>query len=72
MFAQLHKLTDGSYAISADGVWMPGAYESAEAAELAFGFPDVILQRLQDAANNRSGGIGGTITLADLRSVTPS
>lgn len=59
----------------------PGAYENEEAADLAHALlgSDALkyyeawdlLQRLQDEANARNGGMGGVITVADLKAVTP-
>ena len=62
----LHKNKDNTYCISSHQVWLPGVYEDTRAANRAFKYDDFILQKLQEAANIRAGGQGGTITNADL------
>lgn len=59
----------GNFVISSHGVWMPGSYESKRAARYAFRFRNEELKKLQDAANARVGGAGGTITLEDLKAM---
>lgn len=66
----IHK-TEGGYVISSHRVWMPGCYEDERTARYAFRFDDEVLQRLQDDANARAGGTGGTITWGDLARATP-
>lgn len=56
----------GNFVIAEGQVWLPGSYESRQAADFAFVFSYQALQDLQDAANQRAGGTGGTITMADL------
>lgn len=62
----LHQQPDGCFVISSSGVWLPGAYEDSRAARFAFRLPDESLQRLQDEANIRAGGVGGVITWSDV------
>lgn len=67
----------GECCISDGGGWLPGAYESREAAELALVHATTdhyrMLPRLQKQANERNGGTGGVITLADLLAcITPA
>jgi hypothetical protein len=59
--------TDNGYTVSAYRSWLPGFYESKRAARNAFKLDDEVLQSLMDAANQRAGGSGGTITEADVR-----
>lgn len=61
----IHKVGD-KFVISSRGSWLPGAYEDERAARYAFRLPDETLQSLQDVANQRAGGTGGTITWGDL------
>lgn len=56
----------GGFVIAENGVWLPGSYATHEAAARAFDLPDDQLQALQDAANERAGGVGGVITAEDL------
>ena len=63
----IQKIESG-YVIGANQVWLPGVYESKRAARFAFRFNDEELQDLQDMVNKRAGGVGGRITLEDLRS----
>ena len=58
---------NGSYVIAEDGVWLPGSYESKEAADAAYDMPDRALAQLQERKNAEAGGCGGVISLADLR-----
>ena len=70
---------EGYFSISDEGGWLPGAYENEEAADLAHDLlgSDALkyyeawdlLQRLQDEANARNGGMGGVITVADLKAI---
>ncbi|MRT14954.1 hypothetical protein GJV07_22000 [Enterobacteriaceae bacterium RIT711] len=62
-----------SFVIADEGGWLPGSYASREAANKAHEIKHLenwgILQRLQDEANERAGGVGGDITLEDLSGV---
>lgn len=62
---------DGHFSISDEGGWLPGAFENEEAADLGHELKHMenwgLLQRLQNEANQRSGGTGGVITVADLK-----
>lgn len=58
---------DGHFVISSQHCWVPGAYATREAAELAFEFCDDELDRLRDRAVSESR----TITLDDLRAHEP-
>lgn len=60
---------DGSpprYGLHGNYTARPGSFATLEAARAAQGLPDDALQALQDAANARTGGAGGVITLADV------
>ncbi len=59
-------LESGDFCISDHDVWMPGAFDTFETAVRAFDFTDEILHAKQQAANDRAGGVGGTITAGDL------
>jgi hypothetical protein len=61
----IHK-TDHGVVISSGGSWLPGVFEDERTARWAFRFPDETLQKLQDAANVRAGGVGGVVTHDDL------
>lgn len=61
------RKVDDVFVISSRGTWVPGCYESERAANYAFRFDDQVLHRLQDTANQRAGGTGGTITFEDLQ-----
>lgn len=69
---EVYQIND-SFVIADEGVWLPGSYSSLEAANKAHEIKHLenwgILQRLQDEANERAGGVGGDITLADLMRV---
>lgn len=69
MSVSIYPTDDGAFVVSQNCVWIPGAYDSRETAERAVQMPDEILQRLQDAANERAGGRGGIITATDLASL---
>jgi hypothetical protein len=56
----------GGFVIANDDSWMPGCYDSREAAELALGRDALALQELQARKNAEAGGSGGIITVADL------
>ena len=60
MTKQIYKIEEG-YVISKNRVWIPGLYESKEAAELAFEFPDEQLSCLQGEKRQEP------ITLGDLQ-----
>jgi len=62
----IHKVESG-YVISSGGTWRTGVYDSLRAARYAFRFPDATLAQLQKSANQRAGGTGGVITMADLQ-----
>ena len=53
----------GHYVISSGHMWLPGCYETAQAAHYAFQFPDETLRDLQESVNP-----GGIITMAMLKS----
>jgi hypothetical protein len=57
---------DGEFCISEHQCSIPGAFATREGAIHATDLSDETIQRLQDAANARAGGTGGTITNADL------
>ncbi len=57
----------GGFCISDHEVWIPGAFDTFETAVRAFDFTDEVLHAKQKAANERAGGVGGTITADDLR-----
>lgn len=59
---------DGEFVISSGGgVWLPGVYESREAARLALLLPALTLQQLQLRANGRMpDDRGGTITQVEV------
>lgn len=59
----IHKY-EGNFVIASQGVWLPGVYESTEAANYAFQFPDEVLSALQNSANDRGDR---TITMDDLK-----
>lgn len=61
----VHRVDD-RFVISADGSWLPGSFESEEAARQAFRLPGDILQRLQNEANTKMGGSSGVLTLVDV------
>lgn len=64
MSQHVHPVGD-NYAISDQGVWLPGSYATFEAGRLALTVKDdKILQELQDSVNP-----GGTITLEMLRRI---
>lgn len=44
---------DGHFTVSEDGVWLPGIYETEQAARYAVGLSDEVLKRLQRAVNER-------------------
>lgn len=67
----IRRLDDGTYVISAYGVWVAGVYEDARTARWAFRFSEETLDRLQRQANRRAGGTGGTITWGDLAREKP-
>lgn len=64
-------LDDGHYCISDGSGWLPGVFETEEAAELGHELKHLenwgLLQRLQDEANKRNAGDGGKITVADMQ-----
>lgn len=57
---------DDGFVCANGGGYLPGCYETFEAAEFALGIDCNALQALQDAANKRVGGCGGIITMSDL------
>ena len=61
----IYKVNDG-YCISFGGTWLPGVYDNSRTARWAFKFPDEALSKLQEEANSRAGGTGGTIVYDDL------
>lgn len=63
----IHTCEDGTCCISSNQVWMPGAYENEKCARYAFRFSDSVLQQLMNEANERAGGVEGTITYEDLK-----
>lgn len=44
-------VADGGFCISFKDCWMPGSYETQEAAEMAFQLPDEVLINLQKAVS---------------------
>lgn len=60
----VHEVEDG-YVISGDGIWLPGKYESREAAEYAFEFCVDLQARLRDAAIDNDG----IVTLDAMRAL---
>lgn len=62
----VHQVDD-HFVISAQHCWMPGAYATREAAELAFEFCEDELVELRDRANAENR----LITLDDLRAHAP-
>jgi len=58
---------DGRFVISSGGTWLPGSYESFEAAEYAFGFDADLLQRFQEAANKTPNPEERVIRLASMK-----
>lgn len=64
----IHQV-EGEFVISsAGGVWLSGCYESREAARLALCLPELTLALMQARANARMpGGVGGTITEAEVK-----
>lgn len=60
---------NSEFVISENGTWIPGSYESEEAARLAFDCSDIDLHILQNRKNEQAGGKGGTITLADVQAL---
>lgn len=63
----IYKCEDGCFVISAYGVWRPGTYTTEKACRMAQRRSDETLIRLQEHANARVGGTGGTITEDDLK-----
>jgi hypothetical protein len=61
----IYKVDDG-YCISSGGTWLPGVYNNTRTARWAFKFPVEALSQLQEEANLRTGGTGGTIVYDDL------
>jgi len=55
----IHKLDDGTFAISSHDCWMPGCYESEKAARYAFRFCEDFRVRLQDEAIKKNAGRTG-------------
>lgn len=69
MSARRHAImpVGGLYVIGRGEWWLPGNYDSEEAARMALRLGVRTLQRLQEAANARSSdGKTGVITVADL------
>lgn len=62
----IYPLDRGGWVISKSDVWVPGSYESQEAAVLALGYCDDILTRLQGEAMQTRPETAH-ITLAELR-----
>lgn len=62
----IYALESGSFVASEHGTWIPGSFDTLAAARAAFKVSNARLQALQDRANARAGGVGGTITLEDL------
>ncbi|MFE9099880.1 hypothetical protein [Actinomadura geliboluensis] len=61
-----YETDTGRYVIADDGGWVPGSYDSEEAARLAVSLSDEQLVVLRDAINVRAGR---GITVADLSAV---
>jgi hypothetical protein len=59
--------TNGEYVVAESDVWLPGVYDTTEAAVYALGLSDQFLHETQERKNAEAGGVGGTITLADLK-----
>lgn len=62
----IQKTPDGTFVVAVDEVWIPGFFESFDAASQATRVSDERLEVLQEHANRRAGGTGGIITLQDL------
>lgn len=63
MTTRIHE-EGGHYLISSHQCWMPGVYESREAAQFAFEFCDDLLVRMRDNAIQTNDGI---ITMAAMK-----
>ena len=63
----IYKTDSGHFVISSGGTWLPGSFESKRAANYGFRFSCDSLKKLQDIANDRLNGSGGTITFKDLQ-----
>jgi hypothetical protein len=63
----IHELDGGTFVISSGHSWLPGRYESRQAANYAFRFPDQALSRLQTEKNLENGGTNGLIKFCDLQ-----
>lgn len=57
----IHAADDGTFVISSHQCWMPGVYESKQAARYAFQFSDSALRKLQNDSEE------GVITMDDLK-----
>ncbi len=60
----IHETKDGLFTISAQGVWLPGCYESKRAANFAFRISDEAKARLRDNACLNNDGV---ITWQDIK-----
>jgi hypothetical protein len=60
----IHKSDDGTYTISAGGVWQPGCYEDTRTANRAFRISNEDKAELQGAAIERGTGI---VTWQDIK-----
>jgi len=60
-----------NWVIADEGGWLPGSYDSREAAEYAFGFPYTTLYRLQEEINSKELDLNKrVITMDDLKNIT--
>ncbi|WP_162559856.1 hypothetical protein [Methylobacterium radiodurans] len=60
------RTAGGAYAVTENGLWWPGLYESPEAARRATGFREEVLSGLQKRKNVETCNSPGIITAADL------
>jgi hypothetical protein len=65
----VYELTDGHFMVSANQIWLPGAYADRRTAEAAFEFTAAALAKLQAEKNQENGAAGGIITFADLQRI---
>lgn len=63
----IYRADSGCFVIASRDVWLPGCYADERTARYAFRFPNDVLAKLQDEANERNGGTDGVITYGDLQ-----
>lgn len=63
---RIYRHTDGRFTVAEKGVWIPGVYDTEEAARYAVGLSDAVLQALQQAMNEREADFAKRYLTLDM------